>query len=79
MADDKKYGLATRQELNRLLEDRKNDPPAPALDHPKPNWVLDSEDPKRRHIRMRERRIRHLMDRLHKSKNKLEHDFEQSR
>ena len=79
MTKDPASRIATRKELERLIADRKNDPPVPDLDHPKPNWMVDADDPRRRHIRMRERRINHLRERLEGNARKLSQDFERSR
>ncbi|MEP3247771.1 MAG: hypothetical protein ABJN40_07405 [Sneathiella sp.] len=76
---DKKPDIATKTELDRLLADRENDPPVPELNHPRPSWVDDNEDPRRVHMRMRERRINHLESRLDGAAQKVERDFDQSR
>ncbi|MEM8751134.1 MAG: hypothetical protein AAGF28_12605 [Pseudomonadota bacterium] len=44
-----------------------------------PNWVVDAQDPIRRGMRMRERRIRYLQNRLDGAARKVERDFDQSR
>ena len=75
---DHKRDIATRRELERLKADRKNDPAVPAYDHPAPSWALDSEDPRRIKMRMRERRIRRLENRLDGAVRKMERDFDQS-
>ena len=69
--------LTTRQELNRLIADRKNDPqtPAPA---PKPSWAQHLPDPKQKQMQLRERRIRFLQNRLEGAKHKMERDWDQS-
>lgn len=73
---DEKRGIATRQELDALIADRKNDPPVPALNHPKPSWVLSAEDRDRVRMRMRERRIHYLERRLSGATQKMERDYE---
>lgn len=75
---DGSRNIVSRHELARLIADRKNDPPAAQLDHPKPNWVLDSEDPARRRMRMRERRIRYLTNRLDGAAKTMEREFDQN-
>lgn len=69
----------TKAELDRLIADRKNDPPRPELRHPKPNWVLDPTDTRREHIRSREKRINTIEKRLSGSKGLAKKDFERSR
>lgn len=76
MAEDQSRSIASRVELERLIDDRRNDPPVPELNHPKPSWMLDAEDPKRKHIRMRERRIRYLARRLDKATMEMEQEFD---
>ena len=78
--DDRKdpNGIATRKELDKLIEDRRNDPPVPHLDHPKPSWMMDADDPVRRRIRMRERRIRYLENRLSGASRTMEREFDQN-
>ena len=73
------HDIVTRTELDRWKDDRKNDPETPELNHPKPSWMDDAQDPKRRHMRMREHRINHLETRLDGAQQKMERDFEQSR
>ena len=73
-----KRGIATRKELKRLIADRKNDPPTPERNHPTPSWVENTEDPKRVHIRMRERRIRFLTNRLDGVQQKMEREFDRN-
>ncbi len=69
---------ATRWELSRLIDDRRSDPPTPTHDFPRPSWMLDPEDETRAHMRMRERRIRYLQNRLDGAAIKMEQDFDQS-
>lgn len=78
MAVNRERGIATRIELNHHIADRKNDPSIPALKHPSPTWMLDPTDDTRVHIRMRERRISYLENRLDGAVKKLERDFDQS-
>ena len=81
MADDDKTTpreIASRKELQRLKLDRRNDPPVPFLNHPRPAWADNADDPVRRQIRMRERRIRKLENRLDGAVKKMERDFDQS-
>lgn len=79
MSDDKKpKPFSTRDELEYWKADRKNDQPYIHNDYPRPSWMVDPYDEKRRHIRMRERRIRHLENRLNGAVNKMERDFDQS-
>lgn len=75
---ESKRGITSREELERLIADRRNDPPSPSLDHPRPSWMLDPEDETRAHMRMRERRIRYLENRLDGAIVKMERDFDQS-
>ena len=70
--------IVSRVELARLIADRKNDSPLPAHDMPRPSWVDDPYDARRTHIRMRERRIRYLQNRLDGVKLRMERDFDQS-
>ena len=73
----RKTNVPTRNELVRLMEDRKNDPPR-LQSHLVPPWALDSEDAAMRAIRMRERRIRFLTLRLDKATRQMEQDFDHS-
>lgn len=68
----------TRLELARLIDDRKNDPSVATLNHPRPSWMLDADDPVRRHIRIRERRIRYLENRLDGASQNFEREFDQN-
>jgi hypothetical protein len=74
--DTKKPDIATRDELDRLIADRDNDHDRLTYEHPKPSWVDDPDDTDRIHIRMRERRINHLENRLGSASHDLRHDFE---
>ena len=71
-------GVATRAELERLIDDRKNDPPIPEHDHPAPNWVVTTTDPNLARQRMRERRIRYLTNRLDGATRKMETGYDQT-
>lgn len=70
--------IATRAELDRWIEDRKNDPPVPEHNYPKPSWIEDPYDPHRTHMRMREDRINHLENRLDKAAIEIEREFDQN-
>lgn len=70
--------IATRAELDRWIEDRKTDPTVPELNHPKPSWVDDPDDSDRMRMRMRERRINHLENRLDQAANEMEQEFDQN-
>lgn len=76
-ATDRGRGVATAEELHRLIADRANDPQVPDLTPPAPGWADTPEDPKRRHIRMRERRIRHLERRLHGASRTMDRAVDQ--
>ena len=73
---DKKPDIATREELDLLIADRENDPQTPELNHPKPSWIVDSDDTDRTWMRMRERRINHLEKRLDHASSDMRHSFE---
>ncbi|WP_413207891.1 type IV secretory system conjugative DNA transfer family protein [Rhodospirillum sp. A1_3_36] len=66
---------ATREDLLRLLEDRRNDPPVPGHDHPKPDWVQNPDHAQRVHMRNREDRIRHVTERLTGAAKGFRRDF----
>lgn len=70
--------IASRAELDHWLNDRKNDPSVPELNYPKPSWMEDAEDPNRLHMRMRERRIRNLTNRLDGAARDMEREFDQN-
>ena len=70
-------GVATRAELDRLIADRKNDPPTTEHDHPAPSWVVVKTDPNLARQRMRERRIRYLMNRLDAATQRMEIEYDQ--
>lgn len=70
--------IASRKEIDRLKLDRKNDPPAPEHNHPAPSWLNNSDDTERRKMRMRERRIRYLENRLDGAKQKMERGWDQN-
>ncbi len=78
MADQPEHDIVTKTELENLIADRENDPSTPELNHPKPSWVDDSEDPRRVHMRMRERRINYIEKRFDTVSQELEQDWEQS-
>lgn len=79
MADEKRQQpIVTRAGIERLKEDRKNDPAIPAYDYPRPSWMDNADDPKRVHIRMRERYIRYGENRLDGAKKTMEREFDQS-
>lgn len=78
MSDKQDPNIKTRAELDMLIADRRNDPPTPALDHPKPSWMLDSDHEERVHVRMRERRIRYLTRRLDKATMEMENEFDRN-
>ena len=71
-------GVATRAELERLIADRKNDPPTIEHDHPAPNWVNMTSDPNLARQRMRERRIRYLTNRLDGATQRMETGYDRS-
>lgn len=73
-----KNDIATRAELDHWIEDRKNDPEIPEYNYPKPSWIEDPEDPKRVQIRMRERRIQNLTNRLDGAGREVEREFDQN-
>ncbi|OUS37247.1 hypothetical protein A9Q94_06500 [Rhodobacterales bacterium 56_14_T64] len=75
---DSDHNIATRAERDRWIEDRKNDPSVPTLEHPKPSWAEDAEDPDRLYIRMRERRIRNLTNRLDGAVRDMEREWDQN-
>ena len=72
-------GPVTRAELDRLVADRRNDPPTPELRHPKPNWVLDPTDSRQEHIRGREKRINYIEKRLRGPSGSAKKEFDRSR
>ena len=74
--EDDKPDIATREELDLLIADRDLDPSVPELNHPKPSWVTHTADPRRVHMRMRERRINHLEKRLDQASRNMRHGFE---
>ncbi|MEP3124342.1 MAG: hypothetical protein ABJO52_20885 [Nisaea sp.] len=76
--DKKKPDIATRDELDHLIADRKNDPEVPEYNHPAPSWIDNSEDPKRIQMRMRERRINYLESRLNSAGREFEREFERN-
>lgn len=72
------HDIVTRAELDHWIEDRKNDPPVPEYNYPKPNWIDNVDHSARVHMRMRERRINHLETRLDKAGNEMEREFDQN-
>jgi len=70
--------VATHEELQRLIDDRKNDPELLTPKPPRPSWVEDANHDIRKHMRMRERRIRYLQNRLDGAQKRMERDFDQS-
>lgn len=73
-----RLSVATRAELERLIADRKNDPPTIEHDHPAPNWVVTTTDPNLARQRMRERRIRYLTNRLDGARQRMETGYDRS-
>lgn len=69
--------IATRADVDRLKADRENDH-ARAAPAPKPTWATEASTPSEKHIRMRERRIRHLENRLEGAKQKMEQAWDRS-
>lgn len=68
--------LSTRAELEALRAERERDLEHLRLDHPSPSQLLGNpEDPKRVQMRMRERRIRFLEEKLFERERKLDRDF----
>ena len=67
--------IPTKAELLRLIADRENDPSVAELKHT-PRWMLDAEDPVRRHIRRRERRNRYVTTRLDKATRAMEQEWD---
>ena len=71
-------GIATRAELERLIADRKNDPPTIEHDHPAPSWVVTKTDPNLSRKRIRERRIRYLTNRLDGATQRMETGYDRT-
>lgn len=79
MADEKqRRRIVTRTGIEALKNDRKNDPAIPVYDYPRPSWMDNADDPKRVHIRMRERYIRYGENRLDIAKKSMEREFDQN-
>lgn len=71
--------IATKAERDRLVGDRRNDPPVPEHNYPAPDWVLNPDDPARQRMRPREQRINDLDNRMTRAQAKFERDFDRSR
>ena len=71
--------IASRAELERLIKDRRNDPPVPQYGHPKPGWMVDAEHAERRRMAMRERRINYLERRLYSASQDMRQAYDRSR
>lgn len=67
---------ATRADLERLQDDRKNDPARAELAHPAPPWAAPDVDSDLRRRQARERRIHYLTNRLDAARQKIEQDFD---
>ena len=70
-----KPNFPTKAELLELIADRKNDLQRNSPEFTPP-WVHDSSDPDWKHIRERERKITRQTNRLSKSKQEFDEEFD---
>lgn len=71
--------IATKSDLDRLIEDRQNDPPVPEHNHPAPDWVVNPDNSDRLRMRERENNIQDISERLDNASTKFNRDFDHSR
>lgn len=71
--------IATKSERDRLIEDRRNDPPVPEHNYPAPEWETNPNSLIRQQMRNREARINDLNGRLGRASRKVNRDFDRSR
>lgn len=75
---DKPQNIVTKDALDHLKADRKNDPAIQTYDYPRPSWMDNADDPNRVHQRMRERHIRYIENRLDRAGRNFEREFDQN-